>query len=476
MDDTLVRDERWTDALAAIPGVRRAGALRAQLSGELLLPDDIGYHTARRVWNPAVDQWPAMIARCKSAADVASAVRFAREESLPVTVRSGGHSFAGFGVRDGAMMIDLSRLKAMKVQGGRRLATAQPGLTWGEFTRVAAACGLATTGADISTVGIGGMTLGGGMGWLHRVCGAACDNVAGADVVLADGSIVRASADDNPDLYWALRGGGGNFGIVTSLDYRLYRIDEIVGGIALHPLSRARDALALYRELCGTAPDALRLAVFLITAPPARFIPEEMRGKPVVMMCGAYFGPLDEGERALRPLKRFGPPTVDLIRRMRYLQLEHRAPPAGLHHHGTGEFLRALDEATIDALVDAAANTVSPFMIILVNQLGGAFSRVADGETPFGLRQAAHSVGIHCMWNPGDSPSAHEAWTHALWESLRPASAGGAAINLQTDEGDERVRGAYGPAVFTRLAQLKRRYDPENFFRVNYNIEPATAT
>ncbi|HEX7558983.1 MAG TPA: FAD-dependent oxidoreductase, partial [Usitatibacter sp.] len=319
MHETLTQTEG--ELFTSGPAIERTAALRARLAGELLLPADAGYDAARRVWNPAVDQYPALIARCTSADDVAAAVRFARDESLRVTVRSGGHSFAGFGVRDGAMMIDLSRMKKMKVQGGRRLATAQPGLTWGEFTRVAAACGLATTGADISTVGIAGMTLGGGMGWLHRVFGAACDNLASAEVVLADGTIVRASADDDSDLYWALRGGGGNFGIVTSLDYRLHSMDAMVGGITLHPISRGREALALYRDLCEKAPDALRLAVFLITAPEARFIPVEMRGKPVVMMCGAYFGPLDEGERALRPLKRFGPPAVDLIRRMRYEQL-----------------------------------------------------------------------------------------------------------------------------------------------------------
>jgi FAD/FMN-containing dehydrogenase len=453
--------------------LQRLEDLPGNFAGRLLRPGDSGYDAARRVWNPAVNQYPALIAQCTTTADVAAAVRFARERDMSVTVRSGGHSFAGFGVRNGALMIDLSQLKGLKVLGGRRTATAQPGLTWRAFNRAAAACGLATTGADISTVGIAGMTLGGGMGWLHRVCGAACDNLLSAEVVLADGRVVRASPEEHPDLFWALRGGGGNFGVVTSLEYRLHPIDEIVGGIALHPLERARDAFQLYAELCDRAPDELRLAVFLITAPPARFVPEAMRGRPVVMMCAAYFGPLDEGDRAVRPLHEFGPPVVDLIRRMRYVNLEHRAPPDGLYHHGTGEFLRTLDDSAAGALVDAAANTVSPFMIILINQLGGALARVPEGGTAFGFRQAAHTVGIHCMWTPGDSPDRHVAWTQALWEAMQPASAGGAAINLQADEGEARVRAAYGPAIYRRLAAVKKDYDPENFFRVNYNIKPA---
>jgi len=452
-----------------------AQALRRWFAGEVLAPGDIGYDAARRVWNPAVDQRPSLVARCTTAADVAAAVRFAREHGLPATVRGGGHSFAGYGVRDGAVMIDLSPMKAVRVLGGRRTAAAQPGLTWGELGRAAAACGLATTGADISTVGIAGMTLGGGMGWLHRVCGAACDNLLSAEVVTAGGEIVRAAADENPELFWGLRGGGGNFGIVTSLEYRLHPVDRIVGGIAIHPLERAREAMTLYAELCERAPDELRLGLFLITAPPARFVPEALRGRPMVMFCAAWFGAHEHADRWLRPVKEFGPPIADLIRPMRYVKLEHHAPPDGLHHHGTGEFLRGLDAAAIDALAAAAEGTVSPFIIILLNQLGGAFARPAQ-ETAFGFRHAAHTVGIHCMWEPGDSPARHVAWTDALWRAVRHCSAGGAAINLQADEGPERVRGAYAPDAWSRLAALKGEWDPDNFFRVNPNVPPPAAS
>lgn len=463
--------ERVHAAPAEPAGVRHAGALRAGMAGEVLLPADPGYESARRVWNSAVDRRPALIARCTCAGDVAAAVRFAREHGMEATVRGGGHSFAGFSVRDGALMIDLAPMKKIRVLGGRRVATAQPGLTWGEFNRATSACGLATTGADISTVGIAGMTLGGGMGWLHRMYGAACDNLLAAEVVTADGEVVRASRDEHPELFWGLRGGSGNFGVVTSLEYRLHPVDRIVGGITLHPLERGRDALRLYREMCEDAPDPLRLALFLITAPPARFVPESLWGRPAVMMCGAYFGPPDEGERALRPLKDFGPPMVDLIRPRRYVELEHRTPSDGFHHHGTGEFLRDLDDGAIDALVDAAAGTVSPFIIILLNQLGGALARPPE-PTAFSFRGAAHSVGIHCMWNPGDSPERHERWTRELWEAVLPSSAGGVAVNLQTDEGPERIRAAYGPETYARLQALKAEYDPDNFFRNNYNVPP----
>jgi FAD/FMN-containing dehydrogenase len=450
----------------------QARALRPCFAGDLLLPDDPAYDTARRVWNPMVDRYPALIARCAGREDVAAAVRFARGCGLEVSIRGSGHSFPGLGVWDDALMIDLSGMKDIHLFPSRRRAVAQAGLTWGEFNLAAQAFGLATTGADVATVGIAGMTLGGGLGWLHRVYGLTCDNLLSAEVVLADGRTVRASDDEYPDLFWGLRGGGGNFGIVTSFEYRLHPLREVLGGIVVHPLERARDALRLYRELCAGAPDALRLAALLITAPPARFIPEELRGRMVVFLGAAYFGPLAEGERALRPLREFGPPLVDRIRPIRYADLQLPSTPSELYHHSKGEFLRRLDDAAIEALAAGAERAAAPFTLVLLNQLGGAMSRVPEETTSFAYRHAAHTLGIHAMWRPGEDGAQHVAWAEELWEALQPCSAGGAYVNHLGLEGERRIQAAYGPAKYARLAALKATYDPDNFFRINQNIKP----
>ena len=448
--------------------------LRARLRGVLLLPNESGYDSARRVWNAAVNQRPVGIVRCASTTDVVAAVRFARDAGLSVSVRGGGHSFAGFGVRDGALMIDLGAMKAVRIDPVRKVALAEAGLTWGEFGTAAQVHGLATTGGDVASVGIAGLTLGGGTGWLHRLYGAACDNLLAAEAVTADGLVLRASADEHPDLYWALRGGGGNFGVATRLEYRLHAVHEIIGGILVHRIAQARDVLRLYREVCARAPDQLRLAVFLVTAPPARWIPEEMRGRPVVLLCAAYIGSIGEGERVVRPLRELVRPVVDLIRPRPYLDLQHYAPPDGLYHHSVGEALTDLDDAAIDAMAEAAAATVSPFVIILLHQLGGAIARVPPGATAFSVhRYAAHTAGIHCMWNPQDSPEPHVNWTRALWRAVRHCSHGGAPVNMLADEGIERLKAAYGPSVWARLSTVKAQYDRENFFRLNHNIPPS---
>jgi hypothetical protein len=459
------------------PTALSAGALRAlpaPLRGALLLPGESGYDSARRVWNAAVDERPAGIVRCACTADVVAAVRFAREVGASVSVRGGGHSFAGFGVRDGALTIDLGAMKAVRIDPARRVALAEPGLTWGEFGAAAQVHGLATTGGDVASVGIAGLTLGGGTGWLHRLHGAACDNLLAAEAVTADGRVLRASADEHPDLFWALRGGGGNFGVVTRLEYRLHAVGEILGGILVHPIAHARDVLHLYRETCARAPDRLRLAVFMVTAPPARWIPEAMRGRPVVLLCAAYVGPTAEGERVVRPIRERVRPIVDLIRPRALLDLQHYAPPDGLHHFSIGEALSDLDDVAIDALAEGAAAPVSPFMIILLHQLGGAIARVPPGATAFSAhRYAAHTVGIHCMWRAHDPPDPHVRWTRALWGAVRHCSHGGAPVNMLGDEGGDRVKAAYGPSVWARLSAVKAQYDRENFFHVNHNVPPA---
>jgi FAD/FMN-containing dehydrogenase len=403
---------------------------------------------------------------------VVAAVGFARDMGLVVSVRGGGHSVAGYGVWDDALMIDLSPMKAVQVHTGHRTAAAQPGLTWGEFDAATQEYGLATTGADTSTVGIAGMTLGGGLGWLQRIYGLTCDNLLSAEVVLADGCVLRAAEDENRDLFWALRGGGGNFGVVTSFEYRLHPISEAIGGIVIHPLGQAHDVLCFYQDLCRSAPEELMLTALLVTAPPARSMPEDLRGRPVVVLGVAYFGPVAEGQQVVRPLREFGPPAVDLIRPVRYVDLQESPSPSGLRHYGKGEFLRELDEVVIRAVIAGVTEAVSPFTMVELNQLGGAISRVSEAETSFAYRHAAHSIGIHCLWPPADAPDRHVAWVQTLWEAVQTCSAGGAYVNHLGEEGDGRVRAAYGAETYERLAAIKAKYDSDNFFRVNQNIKP----
>lgn len=453
--------------------------LETTIAGEVLYPGDDAYDQARRVWNGAVDRRPVMIARCTSAADVAAAVSCARNSHLLVSIRGGGHSHAGFGVWDGALMIDLSPMKAISVDPARRTAVAGPGLTWAEFDAATQAHGLATTGADVSTTGIAGMTLGGGAGWLHRIAGLTCDNLLSAQVVTADGRTRRAAPDENSDLFWGLRGGGGNFGVVTSLEYRLQPVREVFGGLILHPLERGRDVLRFFQELCDSAPDELFLRAMLLLAPAAPFVPEELRGRPSLMLQAAYFGSDAEGERCLRPLREFGPPAVDLLRPLGYLDLQQAGPaiPPGLFAYARSEWLRRLDERAIDALVAGAGQISAPFTLIEIQQMGGAMSRIPAGDTAFGYRHAAHHLAILSMWPPSEAPEGRITWARALSEELRPASAGGPYVNLlMGDEGEERVRAAYGPENYARLAEIKARYDPDNVFQINHNIKPAHAT
>lgn len=449
--------------------------MESTFAGEVLRPGDPPYDQARCVWNAAVDRRPALIARCTSTEDVTAALKLAREAQLLVSIRGGGHSHAGFGVWDGALMLDLSLMKTMSVNSVRRTAVAGPGLTWATFDAATQAHGLATTGADVATTGIAGMTLGGGAGWLHRIAGLTCDNLLSAQVVIADGRVLRATPAENTDLFWALRGGGGNFGVVTSLEYRLHPVHEVFGGLVLHPLERGRAALRLFQELCDSGPDELFLRAMLVLAPPAPFVPEELRGRPAVMLHAAYFGRQADGERLLRPLREVGPPAVELLHPMRYLDLQQAGPaiPPGLFAYARSEWLQRLDDRTIDALLAGAAQISTPFTLIELQQMGGAMSRVSERDTAFACRHAAHHLAILSMWPPADAAEGRVAWARSLWEAVRRASAGGPYVNLlMGDEGDERIRAAYGPANYARLVEIKAKYDPTNVFRINHNIRP----
>jgi FAD/FMN-containing dehydrogenase len=444
--------------------------------GDLIGPGDAQYDAARRIWNGAIDRRPGLIARCTGVADVRAAIRFARERDLLVAVRGGGHNVAGTAVCDDGLVIDLSPMKGLLVDPEARTARAQSGLLWGEFDRETQVFGLAATGGIISHTGIAGLTLGGGLGWLMRRHGLAADHVLSADVVTADGDVVHASPETHDDLFWGLRGGGGNFGVVTSFEYRLQPIGPIVlAGIRLYPAVRAREVLRRYREFCATAPDELTTIAVLRMAPPAPFLPREVHGQPVVVIGACYAGPVADGERAVAPLRRLGPPLVDLIRPTPYVS--HQAmfdptAPHGLGYYWKSEYVSSLSDALIDTLAERAWEAPTPESYTIIFHLGGAVGRADPQGSAFEDRRAAHAVNIDAVWSDPARASECRAWTRDLWEAVRPHSTGRVYVNFLGEEGQDRVRAAYGEAKYARLQTLKRKYDPTNFLQLNQNIRP----
>ena len=450
--------------------------LRAGFRGELVLPGDVDYDEARAVWNGMIDRRPALIARCAGVADVVAAVGFAREHGLLTAIRGGGHNVAGNAVCDGGIVVDVSPMKGVAVDPRRRTVHAQGGLTWGELDRETQVHGLATTGGLVSSTGIAGFTLGGGIGWLQRAHGLACDNLVSAEVVTAEGTVVRASDDEHPDLYFGLRGGGGNFGVVTSFEFRLHPVGPVLGGNVLYPLDAARDVLIGWSDFASTAPDELTTMAAFITVPPLPFIPEHLHGTQAVAIAFCYLGPEAEGQRLVAPLAELAPGGVALVHAMPYTVLQTMfdpAAPAGKLNYWKSEYLSGLTEEAAEALVDGVRRIGSPLTQVHVHQLGGAMSRVPEGETAFAHRSAPFLLNVIGMWeDPGES-ELHIAWARELWESMQPFSAGGAYVNFLGEEGGDRVRAAYDERTFERLAAVKQAYDPENFFRLNQNIRPA---
>jgi FAD/FMN-containing dehydrogenase len=450
---------------------------KASVRGQLLRAEDEGYDAARRVWNGMIDRRPALILRCTGVADVLAAVTFAREHALPVAIRGGGHNVAGNAVCDGGMVLDLSPMKGMRIDPTTRRGWAQAGLTWGEFDRETQAFGLATTGGLISTTGIAGLTLGGGIGWLMRKYGLTCDNLLSVDIVTADGEFRRASADEHADLFWGLRGGGGNFGVVTTFEYQLHPVGPMVlGGLVLYPVAQAKELLHFYRDYTASAPDELTTVAVFLTAPPAPFVPEHFQGKGAIGIAACYAGPIEEGERVVQPLRQFGPPVVDLLGPLPYTALQSMldatAPP-GLQNYWKSEYLSELSDGAIDVLVSYGNAIPSPLSHVDIHQMGGAVSRVAQSETAFGHRAAPFLVNIISTWTDAAENERNIRWTRELWGALQPFSAGGTYVNFMSgDEGTERVKAAYDPAIYERLVALKTTYDPTNLFRFNQNIPP----
>ncbi|MEO8360225.1 MAG: FAD-binding oxidoreductase [Vicinamibacteria bacterium] len=449
--------------------------LKSRFRGTLISPDHAAYNTVRQVWNGTIDRRPRLIARCTSASDVVEAVRFGREHNLLTAVRGGGHNVAGNAMCDDGLVIDLSMMKAVVVDPQARTARAEGGATWADFDTETQKFGLATTGGLISSTGVAGLTLGGGIGWLMRTHGLASDNLISADVVTASGETLTASESKNADLFWALRGGGGNFGVVTSFEYQLHPVSMVMGGMVIHPVARAAELLRFYRDFARTAPDSVTLLFVFLTGPPAPFLPVELHGKPLVAIAVCGLDISAEGEKAVRALKEFGPPLVDLIGPMPYgvLQgLNDPSAPHGIRSYWKSEYLNELSDGAINALVDGMSRVQSPMSQIHVHQLGGAVARVGPDATAVSHRSAAFVTNVLAMWPESSADAAEIAWTRGVWEAMRPFGAG-AYVNFLGEEGEERVRASYGETTHAKLAAIKRRYDPTNFFRLNQNIRPS---
>jgi FAD/FMN-containing dehydrogenase len=445
--------------------------------GELLQPGDAGYDAARAVWNGAIDRRPAFISRCRTTAEVAAGVRFAAENGLLLAVRAGGHSIPGWSVCEGGLMIDLSPMKGIAVDAARCVATAEPGLLWGEYDAAVQAHGLASPGGEISHTGVAGLTLGGGIGWLSRRHGLACDNLLSAEVVLADGSVVTASEHENAELFWGLRGGGGNFGVVTRFTFRVHPVAPLVAGMVMYPAGEAVPVLRHFQAMCREAPDELSLVAALLTAPPAPFVPPSFQLQPAVAVAACYVGDVEEGAKAVAGLRSFGRPLVDTFGTYPYAAMQQwfdGSAPHGLHYHCRSEWLKPLDEEAMTTLAGIAAARTSPMSHVLIRQMGGATGRVPTDATAFRFRDASHMLTLVGAWEPVDADvERHRQWCRSSWEAMRPWSSGGGYVNHLTDESAERVREAYGTETWQRLVALKRRYDPNNLFRMNQNIPPA---
>jgi FAD/FMN-containing dehydrogenase len=443
-------------------------AFRSRMRGPVLTAADGSYDAARRTWNAMIDKRPALIARCMGAADVIEAVRFAAANEALISVRGGGHNVAGTSVCDGGLMIDLSPMKGIHVDPVARTAWAQPGLLWQDFDHETAAFGLATTGGVVGETGIAGLTLGGGVGWLVRKYGLACDNLLAVDIVTADGQLRRATTDRNRDLFWALRGGGGNFGVVTAFQYQLHPVSTVLAGLVIHPRSAARDLIRFHRDFITDAPEELTSYVGMLTAPD---------GQRVVALASCYCGDLAEGERVLRPMRAWGTPLVDDMKPMPYTSMQGVFGPAfpwGNRNYWKSSFLRALPDDAVDALVERVDRCTSPLSAAVLEYYRGAASRIADDATAFPHRHAGFNLVVLGQWNEPKEDSVHIAWTRDCWDAVRPWSSGAVYLNaLGGDEGPNAVREAFG-ANYARLTTVKAQVDPKNLFRLNQNIVPTT--
>jgi FAD/FMN-containing dehydrogenase len=440
--------------------------IRANLHGDFIQPGDPRYEEARKVFNGMIDKRPGLIVRCMGVADVIAAVKLARESNMLMAVRGGGHGVTGNALCDDGLVVDLSAMKRVRVDPANRTARAEGGTTWGDFDHETQAFGLATTGGIVPSTGIAGLTLGGGIGYLNRKYGLACDNLLSAEVVTADGRLLTASTEENADLFWGLRGGGGNFGVVTSLEYQTHTVGPVLAGEVVYPLDQAKEVLRFYREWSYAAPDEVRADATLLSGPHGPAL--------AVILC--YCGPMEQGEKVLRPMRSCGSALADSVAPVPYKivqnLLTHVFQPGWLHYWKSG-FVRRLSDEAVEALVDFfAANAPKFFAAIAIEHLGGAVSRVGPQDTAFAHRDAQHSLLVLRMWQDPAESEENMDWARRCYRTAEPFLQSGVYVNYLGDEGESRVRAAYG-GNYERLRAIKNKYDPANVFRLNQNIQPA---
>ena len=451
--------------------------LKMRLRGPMFTPGDVGYDESRTVWNGMIDKRPAVVVRCLGTADVITCVQFARETELLLCIKGGGHNIAGLATADGALMLDMSLMRGVWVDPQRKVARAQAGCLLGDVDRETQVHGLAAVLGFVSLTGIAGLTLGGGFGYLTRRWGWTADNVVGMDVVTADARLVHASSDENADLFWGLRGGGGNFGVVTGIDYVLHPVGpEVVGGVVAWPASAAPKVLELYRTLVEKAPPELTLTTLMRPAPPAPWLPKDMHGKPIVALLACYSGKPEDGEKAVAPIKSFGNPIGDVLVRRPYIQMQSlldATQPKGRRNYWKSEYLPRVEPSLCEKLIDHAAKIRSPHSSIGMMHIGGALNSLNDDHSPVGNRDAHYVLNLAGSWEQASEDRANIEWAREAWHDIKSFSTGGTYINFLTeDEGPERIKAALGKGL-QRLAAVKARWDPENVFRTNRNIKPA---
>lgn len=451
-------------------------SLKTRVRGPVFVAGDAGYEESRTVWNAMIDRRPAIVVRCLGVADVIASVRFARENDLLICIKGGGHNIAGLATADGALMLDMSLMRGVWVDTQRMIAHTQAGCLLGDVDRETQLYGLASVLGFVSMTGIAGLTLGGGFGYLTRRWGWTADNVAAMDVVTADGRLVRASSDKNADLFWGLRGGGGNFGVVTGFDYMLHPVGpEIVGGVVAWPASEAAQVLELYRTLAAEAPLELTLVAILRPAPPAPWLPKEIHGKPIIALLACYSGNVEKGEKAVARIKSFGNPIGDVLTRRPYVQMQSlldATQPKGRRYYWKSEYLPRLESALCEKAIHQAAKIPSPHSAVILFQIEGALNGVDEAYSPAGNRNAHFVLNLTSSWEQAEDDTVNIEWARAAWNDMKRFSTGGTYINFLTqDEGPERIGDALGGAL-QRLGEVKARWDPDNVFRTNRNIKP----
>jgi FAD/FMN-containing dehydrogenase len=449
--------------------------LKSALRGKVLLPADADYDEVRQIWNAMIDRRPALIVRCVGVADVRHAVNFAREHALPLAVRGGGHNIAGSAVCDNGLMLDLSLMKSVRIDPAARHAYVEPGATLADLDHETQAFGLAVPLGINSTTGVAGLTLGGGFGWLSRRFGMSVDNLVAVDVVTADGKLLRANCDEHADLFWAIRGGGGNFGVVTMFEFQLHEVGpQIFGGLLVLPLAQAKEALVKYRAAAETMPDELSVWAVLRQAPPLPFLPADVHGKPIVAFAVCYSGAVEDGPRAIEPLRQFGTPYGEHLGPMPYTAWQKAFDPLlapGARNYWKSHNLAELQDGLLDAVIDAIENLPSQQCEIFFGQIGAQTTRVPVEATAYSSRAANFVMNVHGRWDDASDDAACIAWARAFFDASAPFAQGSVYVNFLTQDEPERISAAYGPN-FGRLVDVKTRYDPHNLFCNNQNIKP----